>query len=203
MKIIYFLSNNLLSEANFVYDLNDNFERVEKERPLSIEGEEKNLKLSKENILEDIEVIYSSTYFSAIDTSKYFKSDIKIYLDKALDERQIGDLGDNEYRYLKGMQEHDFTYKLPGGESIEEVKLRITKKIKEILNKDEDNILVVSHHIALMSLFLNWCNKSHNLNDDLILEYKENPLFDGTTKDIDLIKVVFDDMRIVDIERIK
>ncbi len=205
MKTIYFISNNLLSKSNIIYDKDVAFDYVRENKPLSIKGEEEALKISNLDIFKDTEVIYSSSEESAINTSKYIseKNDLDIILDKDLGERKIGELCSNEYRYLKGMQEHDFTYKLEKGESIEIVKKRITRSIKDILKTDYENIVVISHNIALLSLFLNWCHASFNLNDELILEYKDKAIFDGITKDIDLIKVNFDDMKIIDIERIK
>lgn len=205
MKTIYFVSNNLVSNINVVYPKSTIFNEVRKNTMLSSKGEEEAKKLCNLNILSNIEVIYSSSYFGAMNTSKYIadKLNLDIILDERLGERVVGELGCNEYRFLKGMQEHDFDYKLNQGESINDVMKRITSCVKEILQSDYENILVVSHNIALLSLFIKWCNKGFNLDDRLILDYHDDIIFDGAFHEMDILKVNFLDNKVDNIERIK
>lgn len=204
MKTFYFISNNLVSNINVIYEKNTTFKEVREKTMLSSKGEDLAKKLSSLEILNNIDAIYSSHYFCAMNTSKYIaeKKDLDIYLDERLGERIVGELGSNEYRFLKGMQEHDFNYKLNNGESIKEVNLRIKSCIKEILENSYENVLIVSHNIALLSLFLDWCNKGFNLDDRLILDYQEEVIFDGIFREFDLLKVQFDDNKVISIERL-
>ena len=101
------------------------------------------------------------------------------------------------------MQEHDCSYKLNQGESLQEVNSRMTSCIKEILQTDYENIVIVSHNIALLSLFIEWCNKGFNLDDRLILDYEEDVIFDGVFREVDLLKVVFDNNKLISIKRLK
>lgn len=203
MKTFYFISNNLVSNINVVYPKNATFNEVREKTMLSSKGEELAKKISSFEILNSIEVVYSSHYFGAMNTSKYIADvkDLDIILDERLGERIVGELGSNEYRFLKGMQEHDFSYKLNNGESIKEVNLRMKSCIKDILKSDYENVLIVSHNIALLSLFLDWCNKGFNLDDRLILDYQEEVIFDGIFREFDLIKVQFDDNKVISVER--
>ncbi len=205
MKTIYFLSNNLMSPTNIIYPKETTFNEARAKTPLSTKGEEvaKNLQFQKE--LEHIEAIYSSPYISAVNTSKYIAEAKKldIILDNRLKERTVGQLGCNEYRYLKGMQEHDFTFKLEQGESLTEVKERMVSFVKEILMSDDNEILVVTHATALTSLFLCWCEKGYSLEDHLILSYHDEILFDGSFNDINLFKVEFNDQNVKNISIIK
>lgn len=205
MKTIYFVSNNLVSNINVVYPKSTTFNEVRKNTMLSSKGEEEAKKLCNLNALSNIEVIYSSSYFGAMNTSKYIadKLNLDIILDERLGERVVGELGCNEYRFLKGMQEHDFDYKLNQGESINDVMKRITSCVKEILQSDYENILVVSHNITLLSLFIKWCNKGFNLDDRLILDYHDDIIFDGAFHEMDILKVNFLDNKVDNIERIK
>lgn len=205
MKTLYFVSNNLVSNVNVIYSKTTTFNEVREKTMLSPKGEElaKSLGLLEE--LSNAQIIYSSHYFGAMDTSKYIATDKKldIILDNRLGERVVGELGYNEYRFLKGMQEHDFNYKLNNGESLYEVKSRMLSFVKDILKSDYENVIIVSHNIALLSLFIEWCNQGFNLDDRLILDYCEDVIFDGVFRELDLIKVVFENNKLISIKRLK
>lgn len=205
MKTLYFISNNLISPASVIYPKSTTFHETREKMMLSLDGENLAESLCSIKDLASIEAVYSSNYFCAMDTSKYLAetNKIEIFVDERLGERLVGDLGGNEIRFLKGMQEHDFSYKLPNGESIQEVTLRMKNCVKDILKNDYEEVAVVTHPIALLSLFTLWCNKGFSLEDRLILDYHEDILFDGSFHEIDLIKVVFDENRVISIERIK
>jgi broad specificity phosphatase PhoE len=204
MKKIYFLSNNLISNVNIIYPKNTTFNEVRENVMLSIKGEEVLRDIIKNKELDNIEVIYSSPYFSSLDTSKYIATlkKLDIYVDNRLKERLVGNLQDDEYGYLKGMQEHDFNYKLINGESLNEVMNRMIDFLKDILLSDYENILVVTHNIALLSLLLKWCNKDYSLEDRLILDYKENIIFDSSFYQYDLLEFIFDKNKLLGIKRI-
>ena len=180
MKRIYFISNNLMSSLNVVYPQEISFYEIREKTMLSKRGDLSALKLLKMKDLESVERIYSSSYTSALMTSKYIAEDknLKVFVDERLNERIVGDLGSNEYRFLKGMQEHDFNY---------------TSFLKMLLERQEKSILVFTHNIALMSLCLSWCPKDYNAEDRLVLASDDEVLFDGFFHDLDLIEVCYDD----------
>lgn len=204
MKTLYFISNNLVSNVNVIYPKTTTFNEVREKTMLSSKGEESAKKIGSFKNLLSAEVIYSSHYFCAMDTSKYLASakDLDIILDERLGERIVGELGCNEYRFLKGMQEHDFTYKLNEGESLQDVMNRMHSCIKDILNSDYENVIIVSHNIALLSLFIRWCNKGFNLDDRLILDFQEEVIFDGAFHELDFIQVDFENNKLVSIKRL-
>jgi broad specificity phosphatase PhoE len=204
MKTIYFLSNNLISNVNIIYPKDTTFNEVREKTMLSIKGEEILTDIMKNKELTNIDAIYSSPYFCSLDTSKYIASvkNLDVIVDNRLKERTIGELGCNEYRYLKGMQEHDFNFKLTNGEAINEVMDRMLSFLKELLITDYQNILVVSHNISILSLVLKWCKNDYSLDDRLILDYKEHIIFDGTFNKYDLIKLEFDNNKLINLERI-
>lgn len=204
MKHLYFVSNNLVSKANVIHSKETTFKSAREKTMLSKKGEENALSLTKMKVLEDIEVVYTSEYFGAMNTGKYLAEEkrIDLVIDKRLNERVVGNLGTNEFRYLKGMQEHDFQFKLEDGESINDVQKRMEDFLLDILISPEKNILIVTHNIALMSLIAKYCNKGYNLYDRLILDYHDEVIFDGTFHGMDLIEFVYDEDKCVGFRRI-
>ncbi len=204
MKTIYFISNNLLKTRNVVFPKSMTFQEAREKTMLNVKGEQLAEKITHLKNLSSLDIVYSSLYVNAMDTSKYIanQNQLDIILDSRLNERIVGELGSNEYRFLKGMQEHDFSYKLPNGESIQDVQKRMILFLEDLLKSDFENIAIVSHNIALLSLFVKWCNCDYNLEDHLILEYQDDVIFDGTFHEIDIIQVVFENQKLVSIKRI-
>lgn len=204
MKHLYFVSNNLVSKANVIHSKETTFKSAREKTMLSKKGEENAISLTKMKVLEGIEVVYTSAYFGAMNTGKYLAEEkrIDLAIDKRLNERVVGNLGTNEFRYLKGMQEHDFNFKLEDGESINDVQKRMEDFLLDVLISPEKNILIVTHNIALMSLIAKYCNKGYNLYDRLILDYHDEVIFDGTFHGMDLIEFVYDEDKCVGFRRI-
>lgn len=204
MKHLYFVSNNLVSKVNVIHLKETTFKSAREKTMLSKKGEENAISLTKMKVLEGIEVVYTSEYFGAMDTGKYLAEEkrIDLVIDKRLNERVVGNLGTNEFRYLKGMQEHDFNFKLDEGESINDVQKRMEDFLLDVLISPEKNIVIVTHNIALMSLIAKYCNKGYNLYDRLILDYHDEVIFDGTFHGMDLIEFVYDEDKCVGFRRI-
>ncbi len=204
MKHLYFVSNNLLSKANVIYPKEMTFKEARIQTMLSKKGEENAVSLTKMKVLKSIEVVYTSEYYGAMNTGKYMAEEkrVDLVIDKRLNERVVGDLGTNEFRFLKGMQEHDFDFKLAEGESINDVQKRMEDFLLDVLIGPEKNILIITHNIALMSLIAKFCNKGYNLYDRLILDYHDEVIFDGTFHGMDLIEFVYDEDKCVGFRRI-
>lgn len=204
MTTIYLVSNNCVLN-NLIYNNDESLELKREKRPLSVEGESEAKKLASLEELESINVIYSSGYASAIATAKFIaeKLELNINVENKLNERKIGLLEDKTLRFFKEHQEHDFNYRLSGGESINTTKTRITNAINDITKKYQDsNILVITHSTAITSYLLNFCEKGYNLDDRLILNYNEKVIVDGTTNGLDIFKLEIEDEKILDIEKI-
>ena len=204
MKHIYLVSNNMVSRANVIYPKETTFNEVREKTMLSFKGEELARNLVKNENLAKIDAIYSSPYFCAMNTIKYFAEakGLDIVIDPRLGERVIGELGYNEYRFLKGMQEHDFDYKLSNGESLNDVKSRMDAFLYDVVLSTDRNILVVTHNIALLSLLLKFCHKGYNLYDRLILDHHDEVIMDGVFHDMDIIEIVYDEGKFVGVRRL-
>lgn len=175
-------------------------------RILSIEGEEEARNLVNYKELGSVSKIYSSPYVMSIGTAKYLARhlELDIEINSAIGERVIGTLGDKKIRMVQEMQENDFDYRLTGGESLNEVKRRMNTFLKTVLKRDEGkSIAIFTHNVAITCLLSTWCEKGFNLDNRLILNYQDNAIVDGTWNGINIIKLEFDGLELVNITREK
>ena len=101
----------------------------------------------------NVDKCYSSSYKRAFQTAKGFFDDVKIVND--LHERVIGENPEEDF-WEK--QYSDYNYKLAGGESLNEVKLRMKSAIDSIVHEmsEGETSLVVSHATAMCAYFINY-----------------------------------------------
>lgn len=119
--------------------------------PLSEEG--KALAVSKRNIFSNVDRCFSSPYRRAMETAEFIADHPVIV--KELHERTIGDA--REDFWLKQYEDHDF--RNPGGESLNQVKVRMKTAIDSIVGQMEEGetALVVSHATAICAYLLSYC----------------------------------------------
>ena len=102
------------------------------------------------------------------------------------------------------IQENDFDYKLPNGESLNDVKRRMVRFVREILNEHEDKtIALFTHNVAITCLLSEWCDKGFNLDNRLILNYHDEAIIDGAWDGINIIELVFLGRELVSVKRKK
>ena len=105
---------------------------------LTINGEKLAKKKSQLNELTNFDMVISSNYVRAISTAKYFTKD-KLFIDDNFGERKFGINNWNELPEDFGKKQFDdFNYKLPNGESINEVIEREYNSLINILNNYHD-----------------------------------------------------------------
>lgn len=198
---IYLISSNLLVD-NIKYQDND-IDTVRSLRPLSISGEDKIKELSNNLEFMDIEAIYSSLYSSAIDGAKYLaeKYDVAINLDERLNDCKVGALGSKSMKMLKGIQEHDFNYKLPEGESLNQVGLRMNYIINEIVKADS-HAIIFTHRRSILGYLIRYSSIGYNLDDELILEFNKKTVFSNSENAVDIYKLTFVNKKLDDIDLI-
>ena len=124
--------------------------------PLSNEGIEKAKQFYKKEVFRNINKVISSPYLRTIQTA-YLYSD-EIVKDDHLIERLIGDLKTAHKSQWK-KQYDDYDYKNTNGESLNEVKHRMSECIQEYLYQMHENkkILIISHATSICSYLLNFC----------------------------------------------
>lgn len=149
--------------------------------PLSNEGMQ--LALSKKEKLKHFQIkkCFSSPYLRAKETALLLFDEIEVVDD--LHERTVGEAKE-DFWYK---QYNDYNFKNDGGESLNEVKVRMNKAIEYILSCIDDNeiALVVSHATAICSYLLNNCDlkvidpiqktREISLNEKIIVNGKINP----------------------------
>ena len=137
---------------------------------LTINGEKLAEKKSQLNEFANFDMVISSNYVRAISTAKYFTKD-KLFIDDNFGERKFGINNWDELPKDFGKKQFDdFNYKLPNGESINEVIEREYNSLINILNNYYDKkILIVGHATALASLLSKWCE----------IDYTDGYKFDG------------------------
>lgn len=204
MTTIY-LINNTLTMNKLDYS-EETLEQRRKMRILSIEGEKESEKLVNLDYLKRVNVIYSSPYVMAVGTAKYLahKLELETLITRELGERVLGAIGDKKIRMINEMQENDFSYKLSGGESLNDVKRRMTCFINKIKRLEKDKtIAMFTHNVAITSYLSEHCTKGFNLDNRLILNYGEEAIIDGAWDGINIIEIIFDGDNVVSIKRKK
>ena len=201
MKTLFLIANNLVA-GDLNYLKTENIDDKREKRVLSIEGEKAALKLARIKGMDCVSKIYSSGYASAIGTAKYLSKRLSLPVNilNDLNERKIGKFPEGlKLSYFKDSQEHDLNYHLPNGESVEDTKDRITKVINKIIAEDNEVTAIFTHQIAINSYLMNYCEVSYNLDDHLVLNYKDNVV--SNFNSLIIYKIVYnDDNELIDIK---
>lgn len=199
MKTIYFMRHaEPLKPINI--SNNDSLQVQNEKWSLTVNGEK--MAEEKSHLMEfsDFDIVISSNYVRAISTAKYFTKD-KLFVDENFGERKFGiNRWDELPKDFGKKQFDDFNYKLPNGESINEVMDREYNSLINILNNYHDKkILIVGHATALTSLFSKWCEIDETNG------YKSNgkQFFDGKWSYCETFRLEFDDNNnLINIENI-
>lgn len=203
--VIYIIRHAETIDEKGIRNTNETSQMINEKEILSIEGEETSKNLSKNAELKNIDVIWSSSYTRAKQTAKYIASEnnLPLNLDYRLSERKLGNL-DELAVFMKDKKTRDPSqeqlayqkFKTSDGESAEDTNKRMTDFLNEILEKyKEKRVAIVSHGGSIKFLLLNWCKVNKNIK----LEYKGKEL--NITSPC-LLKLIFDDKELVNLEQI-
>jgi broad specificity phosphatase PhoE len=203
MRIVL-ISNNELS-TNCYFEDEPNIETKKKLRPLNIEGEVLAKKLSKEELFEDIERIYADASSGSISSAKYLAERLNqdIIVNKRLYDCKIGDLKGKTIKMLSYFQEHDFTFKLPGGESLQECGNRIVSFIRSVINEGYENVAVYLPKRCMMAYLMNHTETGYNLDERLILTYKDEVILGNSDEKVDVFIVEYHNKEVNNIKNYK
>lgn len=199
---VYLVSNNLLID-NISYDNNANLDLIRLARPLSNDGIDLAKKIVNLKELQNIDTIYSSFYSSALLTANYLaqKLTLNINMSEELNECIVGNLGSKNMKMVKGLQDHEFTYKLPGGESLIDVSNRIDKFIKKIIDND-NNCVLFTHKRAILGFLLKYSQVGYNLDENLILSFNNEVIYDDSETITDIYEIEINNKKIINIRNI-
>ncbi len=158
--IVYLIRHASTVNENGIRNTNEDNQMINEKEILSIEGEEQSKRLSQNIELNDIDVIWSSSYTRAKATAKYIANanNLPINLDSHLNERKLGNLKElGEFMKNKSTKDPsqeqliDRKFKTSDGESADETRERMNDFFARILKEYEGKkIAIISHR---------WCNK--------------------------------------------
>ncbi len=204
--VIYLFSNAEVLRKNINYEsVKEPLQLKAEKFVLSVSGERHAQEITKKKEFNEIEKIYTSPYVRAIATAKYLaeQNSCSIIINEQLGERKIGILGNMASNLFHQNQIKDFDFKLNGGESLNQVKNRMSNMLKTIITENEGKaVAVYSHQIAIMALLTNWCAKEYSLDDKLVLSYQDEVLIDETWDNPEVFKLVFADTELKTISRL-
>lgn len=192
MKTIYFIRHSKPGNCSLIYR-NSSIQKKNEKKKLTKEGKIIAQRLFSRHELDYIEEIYSSNYLRAYQTAKILAKRLKLKVNIVTDfgERKVGIKSWDEYpKDFETRQFNDNDYKLDNGESLNEVRERELKALNNILNKSKaNNIAIVFHSTAMMTLLKTWCNVSY----DSDYYFNNKVFFDGKWKYCETFKLEFDD----------
>lgn len=161
-------------------------------RPLSEKGkaDAKRLINKFENI--EIEKIYSSPYFRALNTVKGIakNKELDIEILDNLRERKVADNYIDDFQAFSSFQWEDFNYSLPGGESLKEVQKRGIKALNRIIDnhQDEEINIIAGGHGTWLGVILNYFDKKYDYDYWKELKMPDIFLFQCKNNDVKSIQ---------------
>lgn len=172
---------------------------------LSTEGEKRAEELCNIEELDNVDRIFTSNSVRAIATAKYLaeKNNIKIELDKRIDERIFGveTLNDLPKDFNK-LSFDNKNFKMKSGESFNEVDSRFINFINDLLEQDSNKNVLVIHGLILLSYLETICDFSFNGNI-FDIKYKNKVIINGNPKSPSVYKITYDDNKeVIDVELI-
>jgi len=204
--IVYLIRHAETVNENGIRNTNEDSQLINEKEILSVEGEEQAKKLSENEELKKLDVIWSSSYTRAKATAKYIANvnNLPFNLDNDLSERKLGDLKElGEFMKDKATRDPsqeqllDRTFRTSDGESAEQTKERMNKFFDRILKEYcGKRIAVVSHGGSIKFFLLNWCT----VNEDVKLVYNNEKILN--IKSPCLLKLTFRENELIDLEQI-
>ena len=203
--IVYLVKHAEELEENGIKNTSDSSQIMNEKFVLSVKGEKQAEEVSKNPELQNIDVLWSSTYSRAKCSAKYiaYENNIAVNIDSRLNERKLGSIEDlanwMKDKTCNVVQAYltDRTYKGREGESCEEAYKRVKEFLDFILNEYEGKRIVLVSHGALISFLLtNWCE----LNEDIKLVWNNNII---EIKEPSITKLTFDKNELTNIESIE
>lgn len=164
---------------------------------LSVSGERRAEILSREEELQNIDVLYTSNCVRTLQTAKYmmYSQNLKANIDSRFDERRVGtDFSLNVSDWVV-LQYTDSNFRPLGGESQEEVRNRMYEALEEVVSANKGKrIAIFSHGLAITFLLLKWCHlDSVSLDRKLVFSFRGREVFNKRINSPDVFKLVFDD----------
>ena len=160
---VYLIRHAETIQENGIRNTNEDSQMINEKEILSVHGEEQSKRLSENVELNNIDVIWSSSYTRAKATAKYIanNNNLPINLDSNLNERKLGNLKelgkfmkDKKTRDPSQEQLLDRKFKTSDGESAEDTRERMTGFFDKILKEYEGKKIAIVSHRRFNKIFL-------------------------------------------------
>lgn len=161
-------------------------------RPLSFQGKEDAKKLVDTFKDINIDKVYASPYFRAIDTVKPLAEEKKLDIELMdnLRERKVADHYIDDFSEFAVKQWNDLEYSLPGGESLKEVQKRGLKALSRIVNNHQTGNIIVAGHGTWLGVILNYFDDSFDYKDWRNIKMPDIFLFNYSNRNLKEIKKI-------------
>ena len=198
---IYLVKHAEELKENGIKNTNESAQVMNEKYILSVKGEEQSKKLSENPELDNIDVLWSSSYARAKATAKYiaYRNNIELNIDSNLNERKLGNLEDvsnwmkNKTIGVVQAYLQDKNWKAREGESCEKATKRATFFLQKILKQNMGKrIVLVSHGALITFLLTNWCTLDKEMKllfNNKIIEIKEPSITKMTFEKQKLISI--------------
>ena len=208
MTTLYLIRHSVRMKRDDIETYNTTQPRIIREEKivLSSEGEKRAEILSKEEELQNIDVLYTSNCVRTLQTAKYMmeSQNLKANIDERLDERRVGIINDQKVPDWFIRQYMDENYKTDGGESQKDVRKRMDEVINEILEKHKNKrIAVFAHAYAITFYLLKYCKLISIIDEKFKYEYNRKIIFEKSINAPEVFKLTFDGKEIKNIELIE
>lgn len=207
LKTIYLIKHSgpFVNIKNYEDYENVLWEDYNRNMILSTEGEKRAEELCNIEELDNVDRIFTSNSVRAIATAKYLaeKNNIKIELDKRIDERIFGveTLNDLPKDFNK-LSFDNKNFKMKSGESFNEVDSRFINFINDLLEQDSNKNVLVIHGLILLSYLETICDFSFDGNI-FDIKYKNKVIINGNPKSPSVYKITYNDNKeVIDVELI-
>ena len=143
-------------------------------RPLTESGIEESIKLIRLMKNKNITRIYSSPYKRSIDTVIKIAEDYNIEIELIEDfrERKITDSWIEDFDTFSKKQWDDFDFKIEGGESLTEVSKRNVDALTKILNKINNESIIIGTHGTALSTIIKYYDPKFNYESFMSIKDK-------------------------------
>lgn len=136
-------------------------------RPLTEDGK-RDCKLVTEFLIErNITKIFSSPYKRAIDTIKDFSDflNLEVNIIEDFRERKVADIWIEDFDTFARKQWNNFDYRLPGGESLNEVQKRNIRAVDHIVKENKSENIAIGTHGTALSTIINYYDKDFDYRE--------------------------------------
>lgn len=151
---------------------------IDRDRVLTKKGMQDRYKardyLISQGVDKEILHIYSSSYRRAIDTIQPFADYVGLSIQPLEEFREWSVIApEKEYYAACKKAWKDYTYRLDGCETLEEVQQRNVQKLLELIQMHQDETIVIGSHGTALSTILHYFNSNYNYEDLMrIMEIK-------------------------------